>query len=98
MHELAYKLEVEKKVKLASQKMEQLGVSAKDENEESNEKIVLLKRALQKYQGLYIPGEGKLVKKFMTNPWGSCHKICSPMLKIQTFSRPYYNNVFVLYW
>jgi classical protein kinase C len=62
MHELAYKLEVEKKVKLASQKMEQLGVSAKEENEESNEKIVLLKRALQKYQGLYIPGEGKLCK------------------------------------
>ncbi|KAF8928344.1 Serine/threonine kinase [Haplosporangium gracile] len=59
MHELAYKLEVEKKVKLASQKMEQLGVSAKDENEESNEKIVLLKRALQKYQGLYIPGEAE---------------------------------------
>ncbi|KAG0302130.1 Serine/threonine kinase, partial [Linnemannia gamsii] len=59
MHELAYKLEVEKKVKLASQKMEQLGVSAKEENEESNEKIVLLKRALQKYQGLYIPGEAE---------------------------------------
>lgn len=64
MHELAYKLEVEKKVKLASQKMEQLGVSAKEENEESNEKILLLKRALQKYQGLYIPGEGKLVKGY----------------------------------
>ncbi|KAF9930464.1 Serine/threonine kinase [Linnemannia zychae] len=59
MHELAYKLEVEKKVKLASQKMEQLGVSAKEENEESNEKIVLLKRALQKYQGLYIPDEAE---------------------------------------
>ncbi|KAF9354393.1 Serine/threonine kinase [Mortierella sp. AD094] len=57
MHELAYKLEVEKKLKLASEKLEQLGMNAKDGNEESGEKVILLKRALQKYQGLYIPGQ-----------------------------------------
>ncbi|KAG0362280.1 kinase-like domain-containing protein [Gamsiella multidivaricata] len=57
MHELAYKLEVEKKLKLASEKLEQLGMNAKDGNEESSEKVVLLKRALQKYQGLYIPSQ-----------------------------------------
>ena len=59
MHELAYKLEVEKKLKQASEKLEQLGMNAKDGNEESGEKVVLLKRALQKYQGLYIPTQGK---------------------------------------
>ncbi|KAF9569980.1 Serine/threonine kinase [Mortierella alpina] len=57
MRELAYKLDVEKKVKLASDKLEQLGMAAKDGSEESKEKVVLLKRALQKYQGLYIPGQ-----------------------------------------
>lgn len=59
MHELAYKLDVEKKLKLASEKLEQLGMNAKDGNEESSEKVVLLKRALQKYQGLYLPSQGK---------------------------------------
>ncbi|KAI8357031.1 kinase-like domain-containing protein [Mortierella sp. GBAus27b] len=57
MHELAYKLEVEKKLKAASEKLEQLGMNAKDGNEESSEKVVLLKRALQKYQGLYLPSQ-----------------------------------------
>ncbi|KAG0255011.1 Serine/threonine kinase [Mortierella polycephala] len=57
MHELAYKLEVEKKVRQASEKLEQLGAAAKDGSEESKEKVILLKRALQKYQGLYIPGQ-----------------------------------------
>lgn len=58
MHELAYKLEVEKRVKAASERLEQLGMNAKDGNEESSEKVVLLKRALQKYQGLYLPNQG----------------------------------------
>jgi len=59
MHELAYKLEVEKRLKVASEKLEQLGMNAaKDGNEESSEKVVLLKRALQKYQGLYLPSQG----------------------------------------
>ncbi|KAF9354327.1 Serine/threonine kinase [Mortierella sp. NVP85] len=58
MHELAYKLEVEKRLKVASEKLEQLGMNAaKDGNEESSEKVVLLKRALQKYQGLYLPSQ-----------------------------------------
>ncbi|KAF9106807.1 Serine/threonine kinase [Mortierella sp. AM989] len=57
LRELAYKLDVEKKVKLASERLEQLGMSAKDGNAESSERVVLLKRALQKYQGLYIPGQ-----------------------------------------
>ncbi|KAF9427733.1 Serine/threonine kinase, partial [Podila epigama] len=57
LRELAYKLDIEKKVKLASERLEQLGMSAKDGNAESSERVVLLKRALQKYQGLYIPGQ-----------------------------------------
>ncbi|KAF9293741.1 Serine/threonine kinase [Mortierella antarctica] len=57
LRELAYKLDVEKKVKVASEKLEQLGMTAKDGNAESAEKVALLKRALQKYQGLYIPGQ-----------------------------------------
>lgn len=58
LRELAYKLDIEKKVKVASERLEQLGMSAKDGNVESSERVVLLKRALQKYQGLYIPGQG----------------------------------------
>lgn len=61
LRELAYKLDVEKKVKVASEKLEQLGMAAKDGNAESAEKVALLKRALQKYQGLYIPGQGTLL-------------------------------------
>ncbi|ORZ19147.1 hypothetical protein BCR41DRAFT_351614 [Lobosporangium transversale] len=57
LRELAYKLDIEKKVKIASERLEQLGMSAKDGNAESSERVVLLKRALQKYQGLYIPGQ-----------------------------------------
>ncbi|KAF9198001.1 Serine/threonine kinase, partial [Haplosporangium sp. Z 27] len=57
LRELAYKLDVEKKVKLASERLEQLGMSARDGNAESSERVVLLRRALQKYQGLYIPGQ-----------------------------------------
>ncbi|KAG0336527.1 Serine/threonine kinase [Podila humilis] len=57
LRELAYKLDVEKKVKVASEKLEQLGMASKDGNAESAEKVALLKRALQKYQGLYIPGQ-----------------------------------------
>ncbi|KAG0095166.1 Serine/threonine kinase [Podila epicladia] len=57
LRELAYKLDIEKKVKAASERLEQLGMSAKDGNAESSERVVLLKRALQKYQGLYIPGQ-----------------------------------------
>ncbi|KAF9330826.1 Serine/threonine kinase [Linnemannia elongata] len=57
LRELAYKLDIEKKVKVASERLEQLGMSAKDGNVESSERVVLLKRALQKYQGLYIPGQ-----------------------------------------
>jgi classical protein kinase C len=60
LRELAYKLDIEKKVKVASERLEQLGMSAKDGNVESAERVVLLKRALQKYQGLYIPGQGML--------------------------------------
>lgn len=59
LRELAYKLDIEKKVKVASERLEQLGMSAKDGNVESSERVVLLKRALQKYQGLYIPGQGE---------------------------------------
>ncbi|KAF9545452.1 Serine/threonine kinase [Mortierella hygrophila] len=59
LRELAYKLDIEKKVKVASERLEQLGMSAKDGNVESGERVVLLKRALQKYQGLYIPGQGE---------------------------------------
>ncbi|KAF9170795.1 Serine/threonine kinase, partial [Mortierella sp. AD010] len=59
LRELAYKLDVEKKVKLASERLEQLGMSARDGNAESSERVVLLKRALQKYQGLYIPGQAE---------------------------------------
>ncbi|KAG0371259.1 Serine/threonine kinase [Mortierella sp. AD032] len=59
LRELAYKLDVEKKVKVASERLEQLGMPAKDGNVESGERVVLLKRALQKYQGLYIPGQGE---------------------------------------
>ncbi|KAG0282178.1 Serine/threonine kinase [Linnemannia gamsii] len=59
LRELAYKLDIEKKVKVASERLEQLGMSAKDGNVESAERVVLLKRALQKYQGLYIPGQGE---------------------------------------
>ena len=58
LRELAYKLDIEKKVKIASEKLERLGVDAADGNAESSERVVLLKRALQKYQGLYIPGQG----------------------------------------
>lgn len=58
LRELAYKLDIEKKVKLASERLEQLGMSAKEGNAESSERVVLLRRALQKYQGLYIPGQG----------------------------------------
>ncbi|KAI7816133.1 hypothetical protein BC939DRAFT_470279 [Gamsiella multidivaricata] len=57
LRELAYKLDIEKKVKIASERLEQLGMSARDGNAESSERVVLLKRALQKYQGLYIPGQ-----------------------------------------
>ncbi|KAF9194757.1 Serine/threonine kinase [Haplosporangium sp. Z 11] len=57
LRELAYKLDIEKKVKAASERLEQLGMSAKEGNAESSERVVLLKRALQKYQGLYIPGQ-----------------------------------------
>ncbi|KAG0196573.1 Serine/threonine kinase [Mortierella sp. GBA30] len=59
LRELAYKLDIEKKVKLASERLEQLGMSAKEGNAESSERVVLLKRALQKYQGLYIPGQAE---------------------------------------
>ncbi|KAF9924873.1 Serine/threonine kinase [Linnemannia zychae] len=59
LRELAYKLDIEKKVKVASERLEQLGMSAKDGNVESSERVLLLKRALQKYQGLYIPGQGE---------------------------------------
>ncbi|KAI1319634.1 Serine/threonine kinase, partial [Mortierella claussenii] len=57
LRELAYKLDIEKKVKIASERLEQLGMSAKDGSAESSERVVLLKRSLQKYQGLYIPGQ-----------------------------------------
>ncbi|KAF9284767.1 Serine/threonine kinase [Mortierella alpina] len=59
LRELAYKLDIEKKVKLASERLEQLGMSAKEGNAESSERVVLLRRALQKYQGLYIPGQAE---------------------------------------
>jgi classical protein kinase C len=61
LRELAYKLDIEKKVKIASEKLERLGVDAADGNAESGERVVLLKRALQKYQGLYIPGQGMFI-------------------------------------
>lgn len=57
LRELAYKLDVEQKVKDASERLEQLGMSAKDGNAEMNERVVLLRRSLQKYEGLYIPGQ-----------------------------------------
>jgi len=60
LRELAYKLDIEKKVKIASEKLERLGVDAANGNAESSERVVLLKRALQKYQGLYIPGQGRV--------------------------------------
>lgn len=74
LRELAYKLDVEKKVKVASEKLEQLGMAAKDGNAESVEKVALLKRALQKYQGLYIPGQGTLLRV-------DCHLIIWPVRK-----------------
>jgi len=64
LRELAYKLDIEKKVKVASERLEQLGMSAKDGNAESSERVILLKRALQKYQGLYIPGSQGITPKF----------------------------------
>ncbi|KAG0051150.1 Serine/threonine kinase [Gryganskiella cystojenkinii] len=55
LRELTYKLDVENKVKQGSEKLESLGVNAA--NTDSTEKVILLKRALQKYQGLYLPDE-----------------------------------------
>ena len=68
LRELAFKLDVEKKLKAGSERLAILykndpsmgdkknraGVNG--ELLESNEKIVLLKRALQKYQQLFVPG------------------------------------------
>lgn len=68
LRELAFKLDVEKKLKAGSERLAVLyrndpsmgdkknraGVNG--ELLESNEKIVLLKRALQKYQQLFVPG------------------------------------------
>ena len=75
LRELAFKLDVERKLKAGSERLAVLykndpsmgdkknraGVTG--ELLESNEKIVLLKRALQKYQQLFVPGmedDGKL--------------------------------------
>ncbi|KAG0270060.1 Serine/threonine kinase [Actinomortierella ambigua] len=57
LRELAYKLDVEKKVKQGQDKLEALGMTAKENGVENAEKILLLKRALQKYQSLYLPGQ-----------------------------------------
>ncbi|KAF9937793.1 Serine/threonine kinase [Mortierella alpina] len=68
LRELAFKLDVEKKLKAGSERLAVLykndpsmgdkknraGVNG--ELLESNEKIVILKRALQKYQQLFVPG------------------------------------------
>jgi rRNA-processing protein FCF1 len=64
LRELAYKLDVEQKVKDASERLEQLGMSAKDGNVEMNERVVLLRRSLQKYEGLYIPGQGTHLRAY----------------------------------
>ncbi|KAG0234431.1 Serine/threonine kinase [Actinomortierella wolfii] len=57
LRELAYKLDVEKKVKQGQDNLEKLGIPAKESSVENAEKILLLKRALQKYQSLYLPGQ-----------------------------------------
>ncbi|RKP11400.1 hypothetical protein BJ684DRAFT_22038 [Piptocephalis cylindrospora] len=66
LHEIAFKLDVEKKVKVATERMNKLysldpsmgdkksRAEVSNKIAESNEKLVLLKRALQRYQGLYI--------------------------------------------
>jgi len=59
LRELTYKLDVENKVKQGSEKLESLGVGVNATSAESGERVILLKRALQKYQGLYLPDEGK---------------------------------------
>lgn len=59
LRELTYKLDVENKVKKGSEKLESLGVGVNATSAESGERVILLKRALQKYQGLYLPDEGK---------------------------------------
>ncbi|GJJ68816.1 hypothetical protein EMPS_01162 [Entomortierella parvispora] len=57
LRELTYKLDVENKVKKGSEKLESLGVGVNATSAESGERVILLKRALQKYQGLYLPDE-----------------------------------------
>ncbi|KAI9228306.1 MAG: hypothetical protein DHS80DRAFT_23465 [Piptocephalis tieghemiana] len=69
LHEIAFKLDVEKKVKTATERMNKLysldpsmgdkksRAEVSNKIAESNEKLVLLKRALQRYQGLYIGGD-----------------------------------------
>jgi len=68
LRELAFKLDVEKKLKAGSERLAVLykndpsmgdkknRAGVHGELLESNEKIVLLKRALQKYQQLFVPG------------------------------------------
>ncbi|KAF9435179.1 Serine/threonine kinase [Entomortierella beljakovae] len=89
MRELAYKLDVEKKLKVASEKLEQLGVNAKDGNEESAEKFMLLKIALQKYQGLYIPGQGE---SSIASPSVAPRRPVTGLLKIRIAGIKHQNN------
>lgn len=68
LRDLAFKLDVEKKLKAGSERLAVLykndpsmgdkknRAGVHGELLESNEKIVLLKRALQKYQQLFVPG------------------------------------------
>jgi hypothetical protein len=68
LRELAFKLDVEKKLKAGSERLAVLyrndpsmgdkknRAGVHGELLESNEKIVLLKRALKKYQQLFVPG------------------------------------------
>jgi classical protein kinase C len=71
MHEIAFKLEREKKLKEGTSRMHQLYQMDQSNNQndtiselnESNEKIRILNAALRRYQGLYIDGldDGKLI-------------------------------------
>ncbi|KAF9427051.1 Serine/threonine kinase [Podila epigama] len=92
LRELAYKLDVEKKVKVASEKLEQLGVASKDGSTESMEKVALLKRALQKYQGLYIPGQEEDVPALSTTGT-ALRRPMTGILHIRLAGIRHHNNV-----